>query len=179
MNWKGFLTAAIAIAASALALTGLAAALASTGAENAAVEQLQMMTLLLPGSSDFSKEPYEGEDENITAVYKSDAGYVVETTTAGYAGPIVQLTGVDNSGTVTGTVIRKLQETHGLGRQALSDTGFLAQFLGTTGAAAVGEDIDALTGATVTSKAVARGVNSAAAFVSGADVSSSATEWGG
>ena len=50
---------------------------------------------------------------------------------------------------------------------------------GTTGEAAVGEGIDALTGATVTSKAVTRAVNSAAAFVTGADVSSGATEWEG
>ena len=56
---------------------------------------------------------------------------------------------------------------------------FLIQFIGTSGEAAVGENIDALTGATVTSKAVARAVNSAAAFVTGADVSSGATEWEG
>jgi len=52
------------------------------------------------------------------------------------------------------------------------------QYLGTSGEAAVGEDIDAITGATVTSKAVTKAVNSACAFVTGADVSSSATEWG-
>ena len=40
-------------------------------------------------------------------------------------------------------------------------------------------NVDALTGATVTSKAVVKAVNSASAFVTGADVSSSATEWGG
>ena len=43
----------------------------------------------------------------------------------------------------------------------------------------MGETVDAMTGATVSSKAIARGVNSAVAFVTGADVSSSATEWGG
>lgn len=57
-------------------------------------------------------------------------------------------------------------------------TAVLGQFLGTAGEASVGKDIEALTGATVTSKAIAKGVNSAAAFVTGADVSSSATEWG-
>ena len=60
-----------------------------------------------------------------------------------------------------------------------TDASFLLQFLHTSGEAAVGEDIDALTGATVTSKAVTRAVNSAAAFVTGADVSSGATEWEG
>jgi Na+-translocating ferredoxin:NAD+ oxidoreductase RnfG subunit len=48
-------------------------------------------------------------------------------------------------------------------------------------AAAEGEEIevDAITGATVTSKAVARSVSSAVAYVTGADVASSATTWGG
>ena len=70
-------------------------------------------------------------------------------------------------------------ETFGLGRGAQTDASFLLQFLHASGEAAVGVDIDALTGATVTSKAVTRAVNSAAAFVTGADVSSGATEWEG
>ena len=40
-------------------------------------------------------------------------------------------------------------------------------------------DVDGITGATVTSKAIARSVNSAVAFVTGADISSGATSWGG
>ena len=39
--------------------------------------------------------------------------------------------------------------------------------------------VDAMSGATVSSRAIARGVNSAVAFVTGADVTSSASEWGG
>ena len=56
---------------------------------------------------------------------------------------------------------------------------FLAQFLLTGGDAEVGSNVDALTGATVSSKAVTKAVNSAVAYVTGADTSSSATEWGG
>ena len=56
---------------------------------------------------------------------------------------------------------------------------FLAQYLYTTGEAEVGADVDALTGATVTSTAIARCVNSAVAYVTGADVGSGATSWGG
>jgi len=61
----------------------------------------------------------------------------------------------------------------------LTDIDFLVQFVGTSGEAEVGGGVDAITGATVTSKAVVKAVNSASAFVTGADVSSSATEWGG
>ena len=39
--------------------------------------------------------------------------------------------------------------------------------------------VDGISGATVSSKAVARCVSSAVGFVTGADVASSATTWGG
>ena len=39
--------------------------------------------------------------------------------------------------------------------------------------------VDAMSGATVSSRAVVRGVNAAVAFVTGADVTSGASEWGG
>lgn len=169
---------AAALAAAAALLGGANAALTGAAQAGAEAEQTAMMAALLPGSNTFTPEAYEGEDENITAVYAGDTGYVVETATDGYVGKIRLLVGVDSSGTVTGAVVRELSETYGLGARAVSDTGFLAQFLGTAGDAAVGENIDALTGATVTSKAIAKGINSAAAFVTGADVSSGATEWG-
>ena len=72
-----------------------------------------------------------------------------------------------------------VEETFGLGRNALTDIDFLVQFVGISGEAEVGGGVDAITGATVTSRAVARGVSSACAYVTGADVSTSATEWGG
>ena len=137
------------------------------------------MHTILPGSGTFTEEAYTGDDANIRTAYKSENGYVVHVVTAGYAGNISMLVGVSNDGKVQGLVVRDLQETYGLGARALTDTELLKQFLNTDGSAAVGEDIDALTGATVTSKAVTRGVNSAVSFVTGADTSSGATAWGG
>ena len=75
--------------------------------------------------------------------------------------------------------VRQTEETWGLGARALTDADFLIQFLGTDGTAEVGGNVDAITGATVTSKAITRGVNAAVGFVTGADTSSSATTWGG
>jgi len=158
------------------------------------------MQTILPGSVNFTEEAYTGEDANIRAVYKGETGYVVETVTYGYAGNIVMLIGVSNEGTVTGLQVREMQETHGLGAEALWDWEFLAQFLNTTGNVAIGTEgadaftgatdagadaageevyVDALTGATVTSKAIARSVNSAVGFVTGTDAVSEATSWGG
>ena len=137
------------------------------------------METLLPGSTVFEEEVYTGEDQNIAFVYKGQTGYVVGTATAGYAGPIHMLIGVSNDGYVTGLQVRYMEETFGLGAEALQDWEFLAQFLRTEGDAAVGEGIDAISGATVTSKAITRSVNSAVAFVTGSDADSGATSWGG
>ena len=139
----------------------------------------EKMEAMLPGSEYFAPEPYTGEDSNIHRVWKADTGYIVETITYGYAGNITMLIGVHNDGYVTGLQVRDMEETYGLGGEALTDWEFLRQFLRTEGDAEIGNGIDAISGATVTSKAVARSVNSAVGFVTGADTSSAATSWGG
>ena len=168
--------------------------------ENRIQEELTAkMQTILPGSTTFVQEEYTGEDANIRAVYKGETGYVVNTVTYGYAGNITMLIGVSNEGKVTGLQVRDMQETYGLGANALTDWEFLAQFLNTTGNVAIatsGADafssatqkvegeaaeevtVDGLTGATVTSKAIAKSVNSAVGFVTGADVATEATKWG-
>lgn len=179
MKQKSLTGALAVIGIAAALLLGLSTALAPAARRNAEAERLAMMRTLLPGSTAFTPEAYSGADASITAVYKGDTGFVVETVTAGYVGDVSLMVGVGNDGRVTGVVVRDMAETYGLGANALQDTAFLSQFLGTSGEAAVGETVDAMTGATVSSKAITRGVNAAAAFVTGADISSSATEWEG
>lgn len=191
----------IALLLAVLILFGASFGLNGIAAKNAQEAHLTMMKTLLPGAETFTVEPYAGEDATIRSVHKSDIGFVVETVTYGYADEITMLIGVNNAGKVTGLVVQEAHETAGLGNQALTDHVFLAQFLNRTGTFAVathgeadafssatgeaepaeGEsvEVDAITGATVTTKAVIRCVNSAVAFVTGADASSSATEWGG
>ncbi len=169
----------LAIVLAAVILLGCYNGLGGIRADIAETELLNKMQTILPGSENFELEEYTGEDANIQTVYKAENGYVILTQTNGYAGPIVMLVGVTNEGSVTGLQVRRMEETLGLGGEILSDWEFLAQFLNTTGDAAVGENIDAISGATVTSKAVARCVNSAVGFVTGADASSGATSWGG
>ena len=176
---KDILLPVLAIILAAAVLFAASAGLSSVREDNTRRELNDMMRTILPGSSAFSQEPYSGTDENIGAAYKAENGYVVHVVTSGYAGDISMLVGVYRDGSVAGLVVRELRETGGLGGRALTDTEFLSQFLNTRGDAAVGDNVDALTGATVTSKAIARGVNSASAFVTGADGASSATTWGG
>jgi electron transport complex protein RnfG len=196
---KSILMPILVIALCAALVFGANAGLAGLHRENSLEQHMVDMSTLLPGSESFVVEPYAGEDANIVSVHKSDVGYVIETRSYGYAGNITVLVGVSNEGKVTGLVVRDLSETFGLGANALSDVDFLAQFLNTEGNVAIGTPgadafsgatgesettgeetyVDAITGATVTSKAIARCVNSAVAYVTGADVASSATSWGG
>ena len=176
---KSMLKPIIAIAVVALILFGSVKGLSGIAAANENKEINEMMATILPGSTSFTWEEYDGDDAAIQAVYKGETGFVIQTSVYGYAGNIVMMVGVSNEGTVTGLVVRDLSETYGLGANALTDTEFLSQYLETAGDAEVGNNIDAITGATVTSKAVTRAVNSAVGYVTGADITSSATTWGG
>lgn len=195
-----------AIILSAAVLFCLSNCLNEIRTANQEAELLAKMQTILPGSENFTEETYTGEDANIQFVYRGETGFVVGTRSYGYAGNIDLLVGVNNDGAVTGLQVRNMQETYGLGMEALTDVEFLSQFLYTKGDTVIasnnahsesdaetsattsatstvpegeGTEVDALTGATVTSKAIVRCVNSAVAYVTGADVSSAATSWGG
>ena len=84
-------------------------------------------------------------------------GYAFKVTASGSQGNIVMIVGVDTDLTVTGVSIVKASETAG--------TGALDQFVGKSGAGTlvVKQNIDAVTGATVSTKGVTKGVNAALA----------------
>ena len=186
----------LVLALAVVILFGVSLGLNGLAAKNAQEEHLWLMRTLLPGSEHFTVEPYAGEDANIRSVHKGENGFVVETVTRGYADDIRMLIGVSKEGRITGLVVAEAHETLGLGSRILTDHVFLSQFLNGTGSfaaaaadafsGATGEadtadaaQVDAISGATVSSKAVIRCVNSAIAYVTGADVSSGATSWGG
>lgn len=94
------------------------------------------------------------------------AGYVFTTVSTGYGGDIKVMTGVDENGAVKKINILELSETPGLGMNATDDS-FINLFTGKSGVISVvktkaGENqIQAMTGATITSKAVTAAVNEA------------------
>ena len=207
MKIKSFLISLAVCLALALGLFGARHVLADTAAQNEADALQEVLCAILPGSTTFTQETYSGEDTSIRTVYKGESGLVVRVTTGGYAGDLTLLVGVRSDGSVSGLWVEDMNETQGLGSRVTYDVDFLAQMLNSTGDLAVATpeehsnadsetsatsgatsgstttegsetEVDALTGATVTSKAVVRAVNAAAAYSTGADVSSSATEWG-
>ena len=101
----------------------------------------------------------------IKAVYKAgDEGYVVESLSPnGFGGALDMMAGIDNDGNVTGIAIISHSETSGLGSKS-TDPEWQAQFRGLSGVVSVTKDggqVEAITGSTITSRAVCDGVNAA------------------
>lgn len=103
---------------------------------------------------------------DIQAAKKNGAllGYCVQVQTNGFGGALELMVGVSHDGAVTGVSILSHSETLNTDKHGE----LLAQYPGSRGEVAIskdGGDINAISGATVTSRAVTRGVNSALAAV--------------
>ena len=99
-------------------------------------------------------------------------GYAIKVVASGSQGKIEMMVGVDGEGTVTGVSIVKNAETAGIGSKVMtnmptaSGVGVLSQFEGKSaadGLLAVGTNVDAISGATVSTRGVTNGVNAALA----------------
>ncbi|GHV07772.1 hypothetical protein FACS1894217_09150 [Clostridia bacterium] len=129
--------------------------------------------------------PGIGELKQINdTLYSEDTGeytvYAALVAPMGYGGELPMVVGVSDRGVVTGISIVSSLETPGIGTKAL-DTAFLEQFLGKTAGVAIGHgdnSVDAISGATITSKAVTAGVAGAVAAVAAYIVESGEAENG-
>ena len=121
--------------------------------------------------SSLDSEGYKAQsiDEVVDAVDGSgnSLGYVITVITSeGYGGDIKFSMGIQADGTMNGISILSISETAGLGMRANTDE-FKSQFVGkntdqivyTKDGASADNEIDALSGATVTTKAMTNGVN--------------------
>ena len=85
-----------------------------------------------------------------------DIGYVIISSAKGYGGPVKIAVGVNADGVITGLGFITINETPGLGMKAKDDS-FTSQFAGMTDP----DTMDAVSGATYTTKAVRAGVKAA------------------
>lgn len=113
-----------------------------------------MISYLLPGGGEFEEIEYKGTDSKITNVYKGEGGYVLAMTANGYVDEIKLLVAVDNEGVVKGYTVRDIHDTYGLGLGVQDDLFFLVGLMNSKGDLAVNSNIDAVTGATISSSAV-------------------------
>lgn len=131
----------------------------------------QAMAAILPADSYTPVEGFADDTGLVQALYQADdQGFVAQVAVSGSQNTIELMVGVDQTGTVTGISIIKQSETAGLGAVAAASSAkgeaFRSQFKGMSGQVAVTKDggqVDALTGATVTSRAICTAVNAAQA----------------
>ena len=168
------------LAGTLLAITGIVAiCLAGVNAITAPViEELnaqktqEAIMAVLPSGFDSIVEDYTDETGLVSKVYKGADGYALEVTPGGFDNTITMMVGVDYEGKVLGISVVSHTETAGLGAVAGDATpkgvAFRDQFVGTSGSVGVTKDggqLDAITGATITSRAICAGVNAALACV--------------
>lgn len=98
-------------------------------------------------------------------------GYIFTNAAKGYGGDVKVMVGYDLAGTIVGfTILDCSNETPGLGQNSKTPE-FMGRFLGKSGTLEVnknsndGQNIQAITAATITSKAVVKAVNEATAAV--------------
>ncbi|MDA8125586.1 MAG: RnfABCDGE type electron transport complex subunit G [Deltaproteobacteria bacterium] len=116
---------------------------------------------VLPGAETFRAVSVPGVKVPIYEGIRKGArvGLAVKVAPRGYAGEIEMLVGVDPDLHLTGMKILSQRETPGLGTNMLKPK-FLAQFIGkgVRDAFEPKKDIDAITGATISTRAVCEGV---------------------
>lgn len=142
-------------------------------AEQEALAKQESMSAVLPDAASFGEET-EISEGNITSVTPAldasgnEIGYAVAITTKGFSAGLKLMYGIDTEGTITGlSVVDCANETPGLGANAANES-FYGQFTGKSGNVAVtkdGGEIEALTGATITSRAITDAATEAIEYV--------------
>ena len=127
---------------------------------------------VLEGGYDKEITDYVDESGIVAKVYSGANGYAVQVTPGGFDNTITMMVGVDLEGKVTGISVISHTETAGLGAVAAEQSekgeNFRGQFVGMSGEVKVSKDggeVAAITGATITSRAICAGVNAALACV--------------
>lgn len=178
----GFILFAIcAVAAGALALVNDITE--ERIAAQAAMKLEQALRAVVPDAEEFKDEtervlaqgsPAPGGGESglqlvskVYVGYKNGemAGVAFACTPSGYGGPINAVVGVSRDGVVTGLTVVKHSETPGLGAN-ITGQGFQTRFIGLRAGTPVkvkrdGGQVEAITGATISSRAIASAVDQA------------------
>ena len=124
-------------------------------------EERNALKAIIPSADSFNEKVLDGIEYFEALKDKRVIGYCIKVVGNGYNGYIRMIAGVDPNGVIQGVTVLEHGETPGLGakineiRQGEREPWFLKQFKGKdAGTIAIKKDIDAVTGATISSKAV-------------------------
>lgn len=176
----GILFLVCAVAAAALGFTNYATydkiqeqqAIASSEAKKAVLPDAEEFEKL--DDSAMSAIKSNAEYNFVTEIYAAKTGgnvvgYAVQVAPKGYGGTVDIVVGINTDGAIQGIKVGNNTETPGLGKKAATSA-FQDQFSGKTWGNAInvikngtpkGNEIAAISGATITSRAVTAGVNQA------------------
>ncbi len=156
-------------------ILGLAYTVTKTPIEQQTIKQETEARIdVLPQADDFTQLEVQPDEAFaiVQQVYQGTAGgspvgYTFAITTKAFSPNLKMTVGIDMNGVVTGVNIGSHEETPGLGANATNPE-FLAQYVGVDGpytvvkaATGVTGEINAITGATITSKGVTDAVSAA------------------
>ena len=158
----------------AVALAAVNGITAPAIAELNAQKTQEAISAVLPGGFDTEITDFADASGIVSKIYQGEGGYAVEVGPGGFDNTITMMVGIDNEGKVLGISIVSHTETAGLGAVAAAGTpagiAFRDQFVGASGSVSVTKDggtMDAITGATITSRAICVGVSAALDVVAG------------
>lgn len=155
---------AICLVCSAL-LAVLNSATAPIIEENTRLETLAAYLSVLPdGTTEEDLQDVEVTTANVSGAVRTDSGMVVvQSTAAGYSGNLITVyAAFDSTGTVTALSVDASTQTTGIGSKT-GEESFYGGFIGWSASEPVelGDPVDAIGGATISSRAVVSALNSA------------------
>ena len=124
------------------------------------------------------------EAAKMAVIAGHEDGVAIETTVDGFGGPIRMMVGFDAEGNVLGYEILEHQETPGLGSHmvhwfknaAKAGQNIIGRQAGNLTVSKDGGDVDAITAATITSRAFLKGINQAYAEFKGTEATTGASQ---
>ena len=164
-NWNKIFKPIVVLCVICIIITG---ALAATNSVTAPIIEAATLaaqeaarTELLPEATGFTKVDVAAE--NVSDVYVSDngVGAVITCNGKGYGGNITVMVAFSPDNTVKQIKITEQAETQGLGSRIVSEASFQESFAGLAAEPFEVTDIAAISGATISSKAVTAAVNAA------------------
>ena len=167
-NWNKIFKPIVVLCVICIVVTG---ALAATNGMTAPIIEAATLaaqeaarTELLPDAQSFEK--VEGIDvANVSDVYRTtnDVGVVITSSAKGYGGDVVVMTAITPDGTIKQIKVTEQSETKGIGSNVVATPSYWERYEGASAGQALvlNQDIDAYSGATISSKAVLSAVNSA------------------
>ena len=169
-NWNRMFKPIVVLGLICVIVTGALAATNSVTApiieEATRLAQEQARQELLPEAEGFEK--IEGIDvANVSDVYAASngVGYVVTSSAKGYGGTMTVMVSFTPKGQIQQVKVTEAAETQGIGSKVSDSDEYWATYAGLDGSAplVLDQDVDRMTGATISSRALNSAVNSAIA----------------